>query len=361
MTDTTAVTETSAYEIASPGKYRDPGNQVSEPNCPQSGPSGHYEGDVWQPQVFEEGLEEAFAPSENASASNPVARAQQVMELQASREAQNNGENVSKLANQPSGRVKKYFIDPQPNAERIVFDSQEQVKPASENQDQYPLRRENSAVEDVPADETEELGTEEGFQQDERHITKQTRRDRISPEKRSAPAPSVMRHLPNEDSVASSDSGDSDEAGYHQEQTPAPSQLENYKNANKVAKFKSSSQMKRPQIRKAWTNEETKALIRLIEKYGTSWAFLKEKDMLKKKKLEYRDQGALKDKARNMKFDFLKSVLHYCSNSKIGLIFLRAGTLMPHNFDNIALNKLQIYKLQNMGIPYPATIKEDDD
>lgn len=294
--ESTAVVETTLLNVASPGKSRDLGIQDFEPSRSQSALGRHHKGDdTLRFQEFAEGGGEASAVSEKASASNPVARAQQVVEFQASRNAENSRESTFRHIDQPNDRVKKSFIDPQPNAERVSFESQDQPDG------------------DLPAEEAEELGTEEGFQQDQRQITRQTRHDKTSSGKRSAPAPLVRRHSPKKVRVASLDESFSDEDGSEapQEQAPAPSQFENYKTANKVAKFKKASQIKRPQIRKAWTNEETKALIELIEEYGTSWAFLKERD--KKQKLGSRDQGALKDKARNMKFDFLKSVFpqHY--------------------------------------------------
>ena len=59
------------------------------------------------------------------------------------------------------------------------------------------------------------------------------------------------------------------------------------------------------QIRQAWSNEACSRLIEYIEdqNYGTSWSKIeRSEDPL----LQGRDQVALKDKARNMKMDFLK-------------------------------------------------------
>ena len=317
-TESTAVAETTADDIASPGKSRDIiNNQASRPDRPQSALSHHNEGDdSWRPQDFAD-EEEVLAASEKSSPSNPVARARQVVELQASLDAENNRKNTLEHVDQPISRGKKSFVDRQDNAERLTFESQEQVQSVSENQDQHPLRRQDNARRDKPAAEVREPSTEdeEGFQQDPRQITGQTRRDKTSSGKRPAFVPSVRRHLPQEDRVASTYGSASDEirsaaTRHNQGQTPAPSQLENYKTANMVAKFK-SSRPKEPQTRRPWTNEETEALIELIGEYGTSWAFLKQRD--EREKLKRRDQVALKDKARNMKFDFLKSVFHHYS------------------------------------------------
>ena len=66
--------------------------------------------------------------------------------------------------------------------------------------------------------------------------------------------------------------------------------------------------MKPPQVRKGWTDEETQRLLELIIEFGTSWALLKSEDFAAGNILESRDQVALKDKARNMKMDYLKYV-----------------------------------------------------
>lgn len=317
-TESTAVAETTVAEIASPGKSREVINQVFQPERPQSALGHNDEGDDnWRPQEITDD-EEVLAASEQLSPPNPVARARQVVELQASLDAQHNRENLWEHLDQPISRGKKSFIDRQDNAERLTFESQEPVQSVSENQDQPPFRREDNAQHDVPAAEVQEPSTEdeEEFQRDRRQFTRQTRRARISSETPSAPIPSVRRHSHKRVPLASTDRNPSEEirsaaARRERGHPPAPSQLENYKEANKVAKFKNSLLIKSPQKRKAWTNEETEALIELIGEYGTSWAFLKQKD--ERNKLESRDQVALKDKARNMKFDFLKSVFHHNS------------------------------------------------
>lgn len=317
-TESTAVAETTADDIASPGKSRDViNNQTSQPDRPQSALDRHNEGDdSWRPQDFADD-EEALVASEKSFPSSPVARARQVVELQASLDAKNNRKNTLEHVNQLIGRGKKSFVDRQDNAERLTFDSQEQVQSVSEDQDQHPLRRQDNVTRDQPAADLQEPSAEdeEGFQQDPRPITGQTRRDKISSGKRPASVPSVRRRLHQEDRVASTGGSASNEirsaaTRHNQGQTPAPSQLENYQTANMVAKFK-SSRLREPQIRRPWTNEETEALIELIGEYGTSWTFLKQRD--EQERLKRRDQVALKDKARNMKFDFLKSVFYHYS------------------------------------------------
>lgn len=60
------------------------------------------------------------------------------------------------------------------------------------------------------------------------------------------------------------------------------------------------------QKRKPWSKEETDQLLFLIAKYGTSWSAIKTLDQAGADILQLRDQVSLKDKARNIKFDYLK-------------------------------------------------------
>jgi hypothetical protein len=67
---------------------------------------------------------------------------------------------------------------------------------------------------------------------------------------------------------------------------------------------------RQPQQRSRWTEVEVERLVELIENYGVSWAYLLAMDGEHPQGpvLQQRDQGSLRDKARNMKMDFLKYV-----------------------------------------------------
>lgn len=67
---------------------------------------------------------------------------------------------------------------------------------------------------------------------------------------------------------------------------------------------------RQPQQRSRWTEAEVERLVELIENYGVSWAYLLAMDDEHPEGavLQQRDQVSLKDKARNMKMDFLKYV-----------------------------------------------------
>jgi hypothetical protein len=82
-----------------------------------------------------------------------------------------------------------------------------------------------------------------------------------------------------------------------------------YQRINRVAKsFVAARGAHKVQVRRAWGKDATQRLIQLIEDddYGTSWAKI---EKLHDPLLEGRGQVALKDKARNIKVDFLKCVV----------------------------------------------------
>lgn len=308
-----AMVETSRSKLRPSGIARELVAQVSDPIEAQTVLSAGYEGDdTWRPQTFEEDENEVLTVSKGGATLDRVARARQVLEFQASRDAENNKENILRHVDKPARKLKNlHFTDPQPNAQRIHFESPEPTQSASNNQ-AGRQRPETAFVED--GDTTEEMGevsADEGFQQDQRPIGVHQTRSPLPSRKRpvSGPAQSnrpakTLRRAPRDDTP--NDDIRNAVARHNQDESPAPSQLDNYKNANTQAKFMTSIQAKKPQIRKAWTDEETEALIELIEELGTSWKLLKERDDREKSILHSRDQVALKDKARNMKFDFLK-------------------------------------------------------
>ncbi|KAI9749922.1 MAG: hypothetical protein M1815_002115 [Lichina confinis] len=108
--------------------------------------------------------------------------------------------------------------------------------------------------------------------------------------------------------------------------------ISQYKKVNQLAKRRIGEFVQPVQTRKPWSAEATQRLIKYIEddRYQTSWAKIEHaQDPL----LKGRGQVALKDKARNIKFDYLKS-----------------GVELPENFDRVALTRLQKDTLQKLEI-----------
>ncbi|KAI9655056.1 MAG: hypothetical protein M1831_005016 [Alyxoria varia] len=92
-----------------------------------------------------------------------------------------------------------------------------------------------------------------------------------------------------------------------------------------------------PQNRTPWTQDETDALIAAIGKLGPRYSKIKREDEEDGgfHLLINRNQVNLKDKARNMKFDYLKS-----------------GYELPQGFDFVMIPQGLIKKLHEMGITY---------
>ncbi|OBT72024.1 hypothetical protein VF21_09231 [Pseudogymnoascus sp. 05NY08] len=86
------------------------------------------------------------------------------------------------------------------------------------------------------------------------------------------------------------------------------------------------------QRRTMWTKTEERGFIDLIGRFGTGWAALHAKGEAEGIFDECRNQGSLKDKARNMKVDFLIS-----------------GDALPLNFDRIAIGQKERDKVLRMG------------
>ncbi|EXJ57662.1 uncharacterized protein A1O5_12452 [Cladophialophora psammophila CBS 110553] len=91
------------------------------------------------------------------------------------------------------------------------------------------------------------------------------------------------------------------------------------------------------QIRRPYTEQETTRLMEMIELYGTRWARILEEDSVHEDGplLQGRTQVQLKDKARNIKLDFLK-----------------AGRRLPPGFETVSVGQSKIQELRERGIDY---------
>lgn len=274
----------------------------------------------WQNQDFEDSI---AIPSEARDGLDVMAR--RVEETKARLEADNNKENLAdpgparqlqhrkNQSQSTQGGKEKHFIDPQPNAKRLKFDdsqdSQQQTQPSRKRQ-----RDDLEAVVDNGGNQrdTIEVSSDEGFQQDRRAPGAVSNTIRTQTQNRVVRDPLVHRRLPSK-KTRSTPRHDSDDdvprvavTQHDQGQLSEASQFENYQKANEMAKRIVAVLPKKVQTRKTWTDKETETLISLIGDHGISWKLLKEQDNAHGSILKNRNQVALKDKARNMKFDYLK-------------------------------------------------------
>ena len=158
-----------------------------------------------------------------------------------------------------------------------------------------------------------ESGSDDAFQLQEESSNAVTQRLKPAT-KRPAPKPArIQPRSPKkarvEDTIAHTSDDNADVArGQQETEVPLSQAYETYVRANESAKQNMALGTKPPQKRSAWTGAETDMLHHLITEYGTSWALLKQQD---ENVLKARDQVALKDKARNMKMDYLKYVYRF--------------------------------------------------
>ena len=271
-----------------------PQRRTRGPDIPSSAPA-KIQDDGWRPQTAGGEDNELFGSVDRDQIS-------QVLALRNEREAESNKENIvtglepQKDVLPPNGR--RRLIDPQPNAVRVDFDTQES-----------DFSRQ--------ASEPDDLSEDDGFQQQHLPSNAGLRRSLKPATKRAATEPARSQG-PSLKKVRVQEANGSESLDTRQDRQidrPSPSQMDEYMAANAAAKEKKAWQLKPPQVRKPWTEEETERLLDLIEEHGTSWKLLKDEDFAAGDILEYRDQVALKDKARNMKMDYLKYVCYHISNS----------------------------------------------
>ncbi|KAL8929729.1 MAG: hypothetical protein Q9172_000286 [Xanthocarpia lactea] len=302
--------------------------------------SSSHEPPPWQPPQ----IEDEESPNNEPNFTTTI---ESILQTQKRIDAESNKENVAiqtRPEPMPSSQTnprKQKFIDAQPGARRIPFESQEPESSVVKNP---PLLSAQNLQGEAGGSQID-VSEDEGFQPDTRQMPRSKRRNIASrdhstnadgqrPYKR---ARTEGGRLPTEDG----DLGNAMQRHNAAHDPPAPSQIETYRVVNSTAKFRVASQRKRRQIRNPWSENETNRLQELIEDFGLSWSFLQQQDNMHKDgpALMERDQVALKDKARNMKMDYLK-----------------ASSYLPKNFRGIPVNAAMIEKLTSMGIHYDREI-----
>jgi len=272
--------------------------------------SGGLGADDWQPpQIDDDPM--SMDDNTRALAAAIVQHGQQ-------RERAQNKENIADIANQQYGLTAqgslqrqalgpRQYIDPQPGAQRVEWSESgfsQDVRSSSRG-----IKRNYAAV-TVEDDVEPDPSQDEGFQQDNRNQD-------IAGKRRSKPqaAARVPSQLQQPAKRARMTEGEDEDGNhdvdaavddYNNAGDPPDSTLGAYQSSKTRALAMTASQPKKVQVRKAWTDDETGTLLDLIEEHGTSWRLLKEIDDNGHSILRGRDQVALKDKARNMKLDFLK-------------------------------------------------------
>ncbi|KAL8627597.1 hypothetical protein Q9189_006688 [Teloschistes chrysophthalmus] len=198
---------------------------------------------------------------------------------------------------------KRRFIDRQNNPERVPWDTQDDAPASTSN---VKATRTQTSAE-------EPLSEDGGFELDKRPMAHRTRRSAPSTKtNRKGPAQSsrvkrIQVTPPNQD-IAEPDDLEGVLAIHNDTNVPTMSQIEVYRQANENARRAVRNLPKKPRTRTFWSEDETARLLELIEESGAKWAMLLtlDRDHEDGAKLQSRDSGALKDKANNMKMDYLR-------------------------------------------------------
>lgn len=244
-----------------------------------------------------------------------------------------NKENAAR----PRQQQKKSFVDPQDDGQRVEWDEDDATqRPHQSSRPQFRQPR-NLLPPDQQAitpgkrrrdPDIEDPSEDEGFEVDERQPA--TKRPRVGRPPRAEPVmpstsgatyrgatqratPATATGRPSISTTPRKNPGQLIEPLPLPElvegETPPPlTAYERYQQANQTSKSLTRMQPpKPPRVRQPWSVEEIEALIDLIGEHGCSWAMLKKISAHDENGdiFANREQLDLRDKARNMKVDFL--------------------------------------------------------
>lgn len=263
--------------------------------------------DDWAPAQIEDDDQDVERRAHDRRRASPSARIHHILDLNRNDVAEQDKENRPQMFPATTVPIKpRFFTDRQPNAERILFDSQPE-KP-QEVPSSLSLKRPRPAVAEVE-EEVSDVSEDTGFERDIRpHMPRSSLAKRGLVPKTRAKRVRLARPRVRSESVDTDIEAALVEAnGPATGSQPPLSQAKIYKATQMEAKKLTSMHVpRRVQKRIPWSEEETERLLDLIGEYGTSWSLLKTSDDDEGKILKNRDQTGLKDKARNMKIDYLK-------------------------------------------------------
>ena len=231
-----------------------------------------------------------------------------ILEIAAQTAAEQDKENLpQRPKSSPRRLAGPSLLDKQPNAKRVAFDSQLSMHQGPSARSKY--QQLIAEVERDPADQISSPSEDEGFEVDQRP---QFSRPSLAPTSTNrvnlahASRSSAKRpRLPRERQSSTALDEDYRDMRARSSEEPNPSQSDFYRAVNKRSRLVTAQNSpKKIQTRRAWSAEEIETLIELIEQHGHSYALIKTMDT--RNVLEHRSQVDIKDKARNMKFDYIR-------------------------------------------------------
>ncbi|KAI9736165.1 MAG: hypothetical protein M1834_001050 [Cirrosporium novae-zelandiae] len=320
-----------------------------------------YQDDDWQPSIDGWGL----SPGDGVvDTGEPPSPSQQLAREEASRLQQN--EHTNDSVRRSGSRPKKRLLDRQEDASRVSPDADwEDSQTRSDRHPSKKSRRANNKTNN----ENDKDGEDDSAEPDQNSgYEKDTRPSDVRKRRASKPMPQQANRPPRRtqnDPQSSSATNSRRDVPLGIMKVPTPAQASTrapsitppqtqpsssraiprgsqaYKElkVNEKAKMDvAASKDLRIQKRIPWSAEETETLIDLVGEIGTSWSAIEGHDNTHKRVLIGRNQGSLKDKARNIKMDFLK-----------------ARIPLPKNFNLVVITGPMIAQLENMGLQYDQT------
>lgn len=188
----------------------------------------------------------------------------------------------------------KRFIDSQPGARKVAWDDDDDVD--NEQPDRRTKSRSKRSQKDAQVEDDNEM-----------FVSGQTSPNSRSPKKRRTQATSSNEQRVDAEDYRNSREGSrtGEDPDEQEEEAPVPSQ--SYQEVKDEAKrVVALNRSMNSQSRVPWTVAECEALVELIAEHGNGYAAISKSDEAQEAIQErHRDQVALKDKARNIKMDYL--------------------------------------------------------
>ena len=284
------------------------------------------QGDDWQPPVQEE--DDAAAPNPGSSEKDQLASSAQLRGIMQEQRKQNK-ENLRRTQESSAVSPKRHFIDKQTGATRVQWEDgtgepgtsqQAPAKPSQNDKGKGKrVREEDEEIENPTQDPG--FAEEEDDEEPAFDPVKEPRRA-VSPGKRQRIAEQTSPLRRADQTQRTSRPKTVNKVSQQRRETPAePSAPESsardpstwstqHSLINAQAKTRAllSTQARRQQTRTPWTAEEVDTFIDLIGELGCSWSAILKRDNDEARVLQNRSQVNLKDKAMNMKMDYLKYV-----------------------------------------------------
>ena len=274
----------------------------------------------WQPLVQEE--DDAAASNPGSSDKYQLASSAQLRGIMQEQWKQNK-ENIRRTQESSAVSPKRHFIDKQTGATRVQWEDgagepdtsqQARAKPSQNDRGKGKRVREED-------EEIENPTQDPGFAEEEEEepafgLVKEPRRA-VSPGKRQRIAEQTSPLRRADQTQRRSRPRAVNKVSQQRRETPAEpsardpstcSTQHSLINAQAKTRALLSTQARRQQTRTPWTPEEVDTFIDLIGELGCSWSAILKRDNDEARVLQNRSQVNLKDKAMNMKMDYLKYV-----------------------------------------------------